>query len=646
MDLTKNEPSNGEGVNLGETEREARARRVVFEFMKKSSNYRKPYEVNWEKCLSEYLNTRSVKANVLQRANLKLPYAFTVVETFTPQLVEAFFADKPYIETQGVGVEDDPGAEAITNHMTYQLGANKMFVRFVEFTKNLLVYGSSIVKNTWGTKERGGRVIFDGPESINVELQDFFPDWAANQPGDIQGMRGCVHRVFRSFDEIAKKKRRMVNGEPVGIYKNIDRLKQSVDTKGDNAWTNMSRPADDILSMAKERAFGQESGAKTNDKIELWEYWGEFDLEGKGEKVECFITIANGDIVLRCQENPFLYKHKPFSMTVDYLITGELYGIGEILPILSLVKEGMALRNARLDQTNQSVNRMWLVDRNSGINVRNLYTRPGGIILANDINGIKALDAPDSSPAATRETSQIDYDIQNATANTNASQAVSNVGRAFGRTKAGIDFMQNATSSRMILKVRLIEEMFIKDVGHQYRLLNKQFLDDGQWRRLFGALPNPYNQIEDEAFCRDYDYFATGAMERLNRSQRQATFAQVLVPFLQQANQMQPHTVKWDGVTSRMFKEFDWRNVEELVNSPEERAALQQQDAVMQQQIEMHNQEMALQSKAMLQNNTKNAKIEQENAKSANKAGLTVVEGLVEYGFNGSKKSNKEGSKK
>ena len=628
-------------INVSLLDKEKRARECVFSFMKKSADYRKPYELNWEKCLNEYLNTKSVKANILQRANLKLPYAFTVIETFTPQIVEAFFGDKPYIQTQGVGVEDDYDAEAITQHTSYQLDRNKMLSKFAVFVKNYLVYGSAIVKNIWSTKNKGGRVIFDGVDTVNVPLEDFFPDWSSNQPGNIQDMRGCVHRVYRTLSEIKSKRKRVVNGRKVGIYSNVDKLEQSLDIKGDNAWVNMSRPADDPLSLAKERAYGQEAGVKTNDKIEIWEYWGEFDLSDDGEKTECLITIANGDIILRVDENPYSYKHKPFSMSVDYPVEGELYGIGEILPILSLIKEGTALRNARLDQTNQSVNRMWLVDRNSGINVRNLINRPGGVVLANDINGIKALDPAESSPAATRETSQIDYDIQNATANTNASQSVSNVGRAFGRTKAGIDFMQNTTSSRMVLKIRLIEEMLIKDLGWQYMLLNKQFLEDSQWRRLFGDLPNPYTKVDDESFCKEYDFIATGAMERLNKSQRQSNFAQVLIPFLQQANQMQPHTVKWDGVTTRMFKEFDWRNVDELVTTPEERQKLQQDDMIQQQQLEMHNQEMAMQAQAMLQNKAKDDKIELETTKSANKAGLQVVKGLSEFAFQGPKNSSR-----
>lgn len=621
---------------LSQLEKEQRAKKHVISFLKKSSEYRKPFEANWEKVQAEYLNTRSVKQNILQRANLKIPYAFTTVETFTPQIVEAFLGEKPYIEAKGMNDEDDPDAEAIGKHFTYQLDRTGFFSKFTVAVKGDLLFGTLIGKAIWSTKVRNGHTYFDGVEVNNVELQDFYPDWAANNPGDIQSMRGCVHRVYRSLDQIKEKEQRKINGETVGIYRNVDKLEMSLRQKGSEAWVNMSAPPDDDMSRAKDMAMGQEAGAKTNDRVELWEYWGLFGLDGiDSDPVECIITIANGDIVLRVEPNPFKEQHKPFFAAVDYPVPGEFYGIGEILPIISLIREGTALRNARLDQTNQSVNRMWLVDRNSGINVRNLYTRPGGIILANDINGIKALDAPESSPAASRDTAQIDYDIQNATAQTNASQSVSNVGRAFGRTAAGINFMQGTTNSRMALKVRLIEDMFIKELGRQMMLLNSQFMDDVTWKRLYNDTPNPYTKYQTEDFCQEYDFQAVGAMERLNKQQRQQVFASVLVPYLQALNQNQPNTIKWDNLTARMFKEFDYRNGQELVTTQEERDQMQQQALVQQQQVEMHNREMDVQAQAALQEQSKRGKIEQENVKAANKAGLEVIKGLANYGTKG-----------
>lgn len=72
---------------------------------------------------------------------------------------------------------------------------------------------------------------------------------------------------------------------------------------------------------------------------------------------------------------------------------------------------------------------MWIVDRTANINVRNLYSRSGGIVLSNDINGIKPLDVLEVPGSGYREIQQIDFDIQNASAQINASQGASNVDR-------------------------------------------------------------------------------------------------------------------------------------------------------------------------------------------------------------------------
>ena len=620
-------------IEFAPSDKDLRAKRHVFNFLRKSSRYRESYESDWEKVLAEYLNTRLVKQNILQRANLKIPYAFTVVESFVPQITEAFLGDRPYIQAVGRGVEDEPFGEALSEHLSYQLDQTDFFSKFVVFVKNLLIFGSSVAKVVWSYKERNSgaldaETLFDGPEIMNIELQDFFPDWGSTIPGNIESMRGCVHRVWRTMEELRLRERRVINGKEIGIYKNIDELDRSLRSRGDRAWTNMSQPADDRLSIAKDRYFNLESGAKTNDKVEIWEYWGLFDLDDNDTLKECVITVANGDVVLRVAENPYDTKRKPFLMAVDHPIAGELYGVGEILPVLSLIKEGTALRNARLDQTNQAVNRMWLVDRNSGINVRNLYTRPGGIILANDINGIKPLDAPESAPATFKEMAQIDYDIQNATAQVNASQSVSNVGRAFGRTATGVSFMQSATANRLSLKVRLVEDMFFRQLGKAMLELNKQFMQNDVWVRMYNS-DSPFSSLPADAFAKSYDFYAVGAMDRLNKSQRQQILQQVLIPYLQVVEQSHPNTVKWDNLTRRLFKEFDWQNLNELITTPEERqqAMDQMMESQKKQAEEAMNMEMMKEQRRIEQD--KSAKIEQDNHKALNKMGVETVKGMV-----------------
>ena len=225
---------------------------------------------------------------------------------------------------------------------------------------------------------------------------------------------------------------------------------------------------------------------------------------------------------------------------------------------------------------------MWIVDRNSGINIRQLYSRPSGVILSNDINGIKPLDPIEVPGSSYREISSIDYDIQNATAQINASQGSSNVGRAFGRTATGVQFFQNFTSSRISLKVRLIDNLVMKKWGKILLLLNRQFVNDDQWVRVTNNPDNPFKNLPMEAFYREYDFSAVSALDRLNKVQRQQNLQNNLVPFLQFIEQAQPGTLKYDKLVDSYLKEFDWKNPATLINSPEERQAIQMRNFAQQ----------------------------------------------------------------
>lgn len=575
--------------------------------MRDSQNFRKRYESLWIKYYGEYANTRSVKHDAAQRANLKLPYAFTTVEGILPQLVDVFMSERPYINVEGFGPEDQDDAEKISYYLSYQLDRMKFFKQFVPFLKNLLIYGTSIAKTPWITRTRkvnktvkvenpitgmfsfekkpSIETEFDGPQFETIDIFDFFPDPGCTQPGNIQSMKGCAYRVFRTMDELEKMQKK----DGLGIYENLDALKRSIggennEDRNYNAWYNMTKLDDQWALQQKATLTHQEPGLKQKGKIELWEYWGEYD-DGSGIK-EYVITVANGDTVIRCEENPFDYKFKPFVACINYLVPNEFYGIGDVEEVYALIKEATALRNARLDQANLAVNRMWIVDRNSGINLRNLYSRSGGIILTNDMNGIRELNAPEVPMSAYKEIPLIEYDMQNATGQINAAQGTGGIGRAFATTKKGVEFLQSYTASRVGLKVKQIENWVMEEYGKILLMQNRQFIRQDQFVKLLNDEDNPFVRIEPDLFWKDYDFTAVGAMERLNKQQRQYNLQNNIIPFLQTVEQAQPNTLRMENLVKRYFKEFDYKNVNELVNTPEERQKLNdQQDQIKQQNM-------------------------------------------------------------
>lgn len=576
----------------------------VTNFMVQSKEFRTLYEYVWMRMYSEYLNSRSSKANLLQRANLKLPYAWTIIETFTPQIIDAFMGQAPYIKANPRKESNyelmqalSDMSDSITEHFTYQLDRMKFFDDFTTFVKNTLIYGTGIAKLGWTKNEKilparqktmldGIEVmkkveqpvtLYEGPIFSNVDIIDFFPDWGATKPGDIQSMRGCVHRVYRTMEDL----RKLEKTENGGIYINLDELKLDVDKYGYNAWNNAPATNVDWPQSYKAYAVNQWPGQKLKGKVEVWEYWGQFQ-EIDGTFKEKVITVANGRTVIRVDDNPYDYGYKPFIGCVDQPVPGEFYGTGELEPLYSLFKEASALRNARLDQTNQAVNRMFIVDRNSGINIRNLYSRTSGIILANDVNGIRMMDVPEVPNSSYREIQQIDYEIQNASAMVNASQGVSNLGEAFGNTAKGVSYIEGTMNSRIGLKVKIIENMVMRELGKRLACLNRQFLDPELWNKIHGNVPNPFEILSAEDFYNCWEFTCVGAIERLNRSSRQAQFSQAIIPYLQFVERTRLGTINFDNLTKTFFQEFQIQNPLSYINPPEVQKQIQQQQAQQQ----------------------------------------------------------------
>lgn len=136
--------------------------------------------------------------------------------------------------------------------------------------------------------------------------------------------------------------------------------------------------------------------------------------------------------------------------------------------------------------------------------------------------------------------------------------------------------------------------------------------------------------MSPQSFQRKYNFHTTGAMERLNKQQRQQILTNSMIPFLQTVEQAQPHTINMEGLTKRFFKEFDYQNINELVNTPEVRQQLTEQDQQMQDQARQQMQDQQIQAQMALQQSEQQAKAERDNSMAQNKAKTAMIKGIFD----------------
>lgn len=581
----------------------------VRKFMTQSQLYRRPHVELSVLSRELYECWRIESKSIIQRANLKLPYGYTIIESQIPEIIEGILHERPVVEMQGELPQHMLYENQLTDFMDSQLDEMRFPLKLVSFVKAMKLDGTAFAKvpykykeqvvtrrqnaqdpltgMTFQVKKPQLEVLYDGPDFEHIPFLDFYPDWSVRLAGDIDSMRGVVHRTWKSLNDIKKnKKRKNKDGSTKGVYKNIDELERSVRIKGSGDGVAWKAPyySDDFKDRL-DRLSDNKSGIKDGDKIEVWEFWGIFDETGDGDFVEYIITIANGDVVLRCDDNFYDYKIKPFVAAPNVIRDGEFYGVPELLAIKGLIKESNTIRNSILDQINIGINQMFLVDRNSGINAKSLFSRPGGIVWANDINGMREIKQPEIPPQVFSSVQAIQGDIQAAVGQSNGPGAPSTFNTALARSATGAQYLQSFSASRAGLSLRILGETLLKPM---YRIMfwtDRQFIDDHQWSRVTDpnqqAQPgNPFSFLPVDAFTFDYSFKLATKIET-GGGQTDLQKMQLLAQMLQSAEQTQPGITNWPIVFETIGRDLVGSRFKKFIRSDAERMMIQQQQAMI-----------------------------------------------------------------
>src|SRR5205823_4458461 len=96
------------------------------------------------------------------------------------------------------------------------------------------------------------------------------------------------------------------------------------------------------------------------------------------------MTMINRKAIVRAHENPFDHGEKPFVRIVDYLNEHEFWGSGEIESIEGLQDAINAITNQRVDNIRLTMNQMYGVNTRAIEDLRDLRSRPGGVVRVKD----------------------------------------------------------------------------------------------------------------------------------------------------------------------------------------------------------------------------------------------------------------------
>lgn len=501
---------------------EEKAVKFLQKTFTKYESWRKNWEPTWDEIYRLYINHVST-AKTPTRSKISVPVIFQVIETALPKIVNVIFSqESSFFQVIPENDDDMDRAETIQMLLDYQLGQADFFAKFIDFAKQLLLYGTSYFKVYWkvrrewvwtrqpvrvkdrilafvmGTKlkweeKKEYKVIERRPEVEVLDILDVFPDPEARNEKDSQGLFIRSWMDLEEFKQMGKGK--------FPIYGN---------TENENIQA-------DKYSYAQSRQVrngvrgNTGSGMATSDQVELLEYWGRYDVDGDGIKEEALLVIANRKVLVKAIPNPFHHQKRPLIRCVLYPVPMEWYGIGLVEPVISLKHELDTLRRQRLDNINQVLNRMWKVNSLADVDLETLISAPNNIVLTDDMNAVEDLEQNDVTASAYNEAGIVQQDIENVTT-PRSTQGIPESGR-LGRTAKGAQLIIGQALEKFGLSNKMIEEMGIKRVVRMFHQLDLQFIDSENVFRDPGMYGHLFEQVLPEDIRAEVRFHIIGISE-------------------------------------------------------------------------------------------------------------------------------------
>lgn len=462
--------------------------------------WRKPYETLWEEIYRLYFSQQD-KRKTGTRSAITVPIIFQVIEAAVPKIVNTIFGSgEEFFDTIPVNPVDQNFADAIKTLLTFQLTQAEFMVKFVDFIKQLLLYGTSYFHVYWKVKRdwvinrtpirepltvngmmidennirweetREYKVVERRPEIEVLDILDVFPDPESRNEADA---RGIFVRSWMSIEDVK------AGGKgKFPIFANTD---SPLLTEGDVKYAESRQARYSIRGL---------STPPGKDLVEILTFWGKYDLDGDGIKEKCQIIIANRQVILVARANPFHHQQCPVVRCVFFPIPLEWFGMGLVEPVINNVHELWTLRRQRLDNINLILNRMWKVNSLADIDLDTLISTPNGIILTDNMEGVQAIETGDVTNSAYNEARIVQEDIENATA-PRSIQGAPESGR-LGRTAKGAQLIVGQALEKFAVGTKLVEDLGIKRVLKLVQGLNLQFIDtDQQISDAYGFLFAP-----------------------------------------------------------------------------------------------------------------------------------------------------------
>ena len=397
------------------------------------------------------------------KSKVALPFAYELVMQFQSHL----FNSMPRGRFMAKTPDESGDVEVINPLLAYQFGSPDQ--NFLEKIKkgglDMALFGSKFYTLHWRrvTEMIDGKnvVVWNAPFVRPLYIYDVFPDLSAT---DIHDMEFFIHDDYVSMEEL-EATNRLVKGR--SKYKNLGRLKRKI--KGEESLVS-NKDSSRRFRMDQIRDFGNTT--KVAGRIKIRRYYSK----------KRFITIVpDYNEVIQDGPNPYHHGELPVHLLSNTSYENQLLGIGEIEPIIRILKAANNYLNQHLDNAVLRSYNLFQVKKNSLEHANTWKLTPGGKWVVNEIGDIQPLTAPDATSATFQQALNMFRDeIIRASG---AFDAITRQEKQGERTAREVDEMARESNARRKSKESTIDA-FITRLYTQALQLNQQFITEKEVVRI------------------------------------------------------------------------------------------------------------------------------------------------------------------
>jgi hypothetical protein len=401
---------------------------------------------------------------------------------------DPFVADQDIVKTSPVTFEDRQAAEQ--NQLVLNQQFCRQFNRYKFMTDVIkLNYqeGTVVVKTSWKYKDevveeevpvygldlQGNviqvdtkmvkrlKVLENKPHAQVCRIEDIYAD--PTSEGDLDKAQFMVHKYESDLSTLRQAKK----------YKNLDKLARSIAGKDGFNGTEDHDPEDETEFTFKD---------EPRKKFVVFEYWGNYDVDGDGIAEAIVCTWVN-DIIIQLESNPYPDQKIPFLVLANNSTPFKIYGeanaelVGDNQKVTTAIKRGIIdnMANSNNAQKGMRVNSLDPINKKRFLNGKNF-----------EFNGNQA----DFYEGGYNQIPQSVFGmlelVNNETESMLGVKAFTGgiQGASLGSTARAASGVLDAVSTRRLDIVRNIAENLIKPLMRKWMAYNSEFLAEEEVIRI------------------------------------------------------------------------------------------------------------------------------------------------------------------